>query len=244
MPQKNKVIFIALFLSVFTQAQPALPAEEVFPFQGRIKSGNINIRSDSTVSSEVIRVIERGECVEVVSELYDWYKIRLPQDAPSFIKKELVEPIDEKTAKVSGDIVNIRLKPDEASPILGKVKENEIVNILGEKGGWLKIEPVSNSFGWIHKKFVGKIPKKEIAQSPPAEEPLITVEGVIKPKVITSTATHKLIAADKSLFLLKGSKTSLNSLNSRKARITGKIIPSGSPEGPALIEIIKMEAMD
>lgn len=245
MAQKNKVIFGALFLFLFIQTSSNSFAQEAFPFQGRINSNNINIRSDSTISSEAICAINKGEPVEVVSGFYEWYKIKLPKNAPSFIKKDFVEPIDEKTAKISGNIVNVRLKPGNSSPILGKVKENEIVSILGKNGDWYRIEPVDNSFGWINKKFVRKEVKREAVIELNKEEQVVTVEGTIKPKVITGLASHKLITTDKAVFLLKGSSPSLNALNSRKAKIIGKIITPGTGgQGAPLIKVIKVEALD
>ncbi|MBM3246813.1 MAG: hypothetical protein FJZ13_05780 [Candidatus Omnitrophica bacterium] len=121
---------------------------------GKINANNINIRSDSTVSATTICKMNAGDDVEVVRETYDWYKIKLPASAPAFIKRDFAISIDEKTARVLKDNVNIRLRPDEASPILGRVNKNERVAILKDNNGWYKIEPTGNSFGWVHKKFV------------------------------------------------------------------------------------------
>lgn len=231
----------------------ACPAQEQSPslFQGELNDNNINVRSDSTVSSKVICVLNRGEPVEVVKESYEWYKIRLPKTAPSFIKKGMVMLIDDKAATVSKDNVNIRLEPNESSPILGEAGKNEVINILGESAEWYKIEPLSNSFGWVHKRFVNKTEAirriKEAGLPPekaPGDESLI-IEGVIKPygKVIKRLATHKLFTTDNKVFLLKGNKESLNSLNYRKVRVTGK--PDNSTGRKyTTIEIVKIEAID
>lgn len=189
--------------------------------------------------------------MDVVRQLYDWYKIRLPKTAPSFIKKDLVSLIDDKTGKVSKDNVNIRMGPDESSPILGRSGKNEVINIIGESAGWYKIEPLSNSFGWVHKKFVNKagtIRRVEEASLPPAKAPeddSLVIEGVIKPygKVIKRLATHKLFTMDNKVFLLKGNREGLNSLNYHKVRVTGKPIYSLDPKYTT-IEIVKIEAID
>jgi uncharacterized protein YgiM (DUF1202 family) len=150
-----RIFFISLFL--FVQLVHNIYAETSFPFRGEVNSNNINIRSNSTVNSEVVCNLNKGSPVEVVLELYGWYKIRLPKNAPSYIKKNLVGLINDKTARALKDRVNIRLHPNELSPILGRVNKNEIISILEDKGEWYKIEPVNNSFGWIHKKFVDKV---------------------------------------------------------------------------------------
>jgi len=272
------LLFILIPFICFAQNQDSLPQEltatpkhKSFLFQGEINANNINIRSDSTVSSTIICIANNGEPVEVMRESYGWYRVRLPKTAPSFIKKNLVTIIDEKTAKVIKDNVNIRLKAGESSPILGKADKNEVINILEERGEWYKIEPLNNSFGWVNKKFVNKadtINKKEevklaqeisakggpasgwkkenkIADEKASQEENATIEGIIKPygKVIKRIATHKLITADNNILLLKGNKGSLDSLNYHKVRITGKLIHPKNQKH-TIIEILKIEALD
>lgn len=147
----------AILLFVFLPLANYCIAEELFPFLGEVNNNDINIRSDSTVSAQTICLVNKGARLEVLSELYGWYKIRLPKTAPSFIKKSLTTPIDEKTAKLIANRVNIRLSADESSPILGMADKDQTVNILEDKGSWYKIEPINNSFGYINKKFIVKV---------------------------------------------------------------------------------------
>jgi uncharacterized protein YgiM (DUF1202 family) len=259
------------------QESTATPKHKSVFFQGEINANNINIRSDSTINAKIICIANKGEPVKVIRESYEWYKIRLPKTAPSFIKKSLVGLIDEKTAKVIKDNVNIRLNANESSPILGKADKNEVINIIEERGEWYKIEPLANSFGWVHKKFVNLAPqearvikpwggvdkadiinkreevklaqeiKKEnkIMDEKVSQDESVTIEGTIKPygKVIKRIATHKLITADNNVFLLKGNKGSLDSLNYHRVKVTGKLIHPKHPKH-AIIEIQKIEALD
>ena len=262
------LLFILIPFICFAQNQvpspqelAATPKHKAVLFQGEINANNINIRSDSRVGSKIICIANNGEPVEVIKESYGWYKIRLPKTAPSFIKKNLVGLVDEKTAKVIKDNVNIRLRPDESSPILGKADKNEVINIVEEKGEWYKIEPLNNSFGWVNKKFVDKadtINKREedklaqeikkenkIMDEKVSQDESVTIEGIINPygKVIKRIATHKLITADNNVFLLKGNKGSLDSLNYHKVKVTGKLI-NPKDRKHTIIEIQKIEVSD
>lgn len=248
-------IFIPLICLAGNQNSPPIL------FQGQINADNINIRSDSTVSAKIICIAHKGEAVEVVRESYEWYKIRLPKTAPSFIKKNLVTLFDEKTGKVIKDNVNIRLEANESSVILGQAENKEVINIIEDRRGWYKIEPMNNSFGWVNKKFVDKVDnankievveltqetKKEnkIANKKISPDEGISFEGIIKPygKVIKRIATHKLITLTNKVFLLKGNKSSLDSLNYHKVRVTGKVI-SRHNQKYTVIEILKIEALD
>lgn len=246
-------------------------AQESFPFKGQVNDDFVNIRSDSTTGAPVICVVKKGSRMDVVSEIYDWYKVRLPAQAPAFIKKPLVECIDStkvsepfgldsdtkafnrcQTAKVTKERVNIRLAPSESSAILGKADQNEIVRIVSETQDWYKIEPIQNSFGWVHKKFIVKAPAEERLKSAQIAkeevekaENVVVIEGTIKPhgKIFKQVATHKLMAQDNRVFLLKGDKKSLDALNGHKAKITGKIISNPSQKYPT-VEVKILEVVD
>lgn len=269
----NKLFPAALLLFILFSAANILWAGEPAPFTGEVNAGNINIRSDSTVNGQIICKTAKGQRLEVVSERYDWYKIRLPKQAPSFIKKNLVAAIEDKpadsfdklkatenglikSAKVIKDRVNIRLAPNETSPILGKVDRNEVITVLEDKGGWYKIEPVNNSFGWISSKFINVVRLPIAAANPePAQvqqqpipatgEKNTVIEGTIKPYgiVFKRPATHKLITGDNKIFLLKGNKKSLDQLNYHKVKVTGKPIGPDTQKYP-IIEIEKIEELD
>ncbi|MCM8780347.1 MAG: SH3 domain-containing protein [Candidatus Omnitrophica bacterium] len=108
-------LFSIVMLVVYILSFNLCFATEDSVFKGRISADNINVRTDSTVNAESICRINRGEIVEVIMELYDWYKIKLPKNAPSFIRKDMVSLIDDKTAKVIKTKVNVRLHPSESS---------------------------------------------------------------------------------------------------------------------------------
>jgi uncharacterized protein YgiM (DUF1202 family) len=239
------LIACLLVVSCAGSSFSAEDAKELYLFQGEVSSNNINVRTDSTAGSEIICKINRGEHIEVMAEQYGWYKIRLPANAPSFVKKELLEPIDEKTAKVIGNNVNIRLEPETSSAILGKLHENEKVKIVALQGDWYQIEPVPESYGWIHKSFVKKAAKDKIRLSKKAVivDDKITVEGIIRPKVFTRVAAYKLITEAEKVYLLRGDSEELRSLINRKVRISG-ILTDPSKQKYPIIAIEKIEALD
>lgn len=238
--------FIFITVAFFTLSISAF-ALETFPFKGEVNSDNINVRIDATTSAAVILTLNKADLVDVVLELYDWYKIKLPKNAPAFVKKNLIEPIDAQTGKVIKDRVNIRLKPEEASAILGRADKQEIVKIISIEPGWYKIEPTDNTCGWIHKKFIDKADLTKLLQKEAIQENNgnIAIEGIISPygKVLWRKATHKLIDKDEKVFLLKGDKNTLNTLNNQKVRITGCIIPPAKEKYP-LIEVTKIEKLE
>jgi len=256
---KVKAIFI-LFAAcfIFTKVEPAAAFSS---FIGQINSDNINVRVDATVSSAIVCTLSKGESIEVISEAYDWYKIRLPKKAPSYVKRDLVECINTNTvssspscisAKVIKNRINIRLGPSESTWILGKADKLTVVNILAEKGGWYKIQPIYNSYGWVNKKFISKgllakvkeaDPVKLVQKQNPSDQ--LVVEGRISPYgiVLWRKATHKLITPDNKTYFLKGNRKSLDRLNYQKVRVTGKLINPAENRHP-IIEINIIEALN
>ncbi len=260
-------LFFVTVLVFFLGARFVTCAFGFEPFQGKVIEDNINVRSDSTVLSALICNLSKPDQIEVIAQSYDWYKIRLPHNAPSFIKNDLLSNIDERTAKVLNDRVNIRLAPDKSAPIVGQVNKGEVVNIILRQGEWARIVPVNNSFGWIHKRFVVKCdpvasepsldaavktlptplsviqPLPETVTVIPVDE--IKVEGYVHPygRVIKRQATHKIISLDNQVFLLKGNRENLNSLTYHKARVSGKFITAAGSKYP-VIEVSKMEVME
>ena len=258
---KIKSMFI--FLAVCFILPGTVFADTFAAFTGQINAAGINVRVDATVGAEVICTLTKGELVEVVREAYDWYKIRLPKEAPSYIKKNLLEcnNVNADFAAVSGkclsakvikDRVNIRLAPSESSWILGKVDKDTVVNVIADEAGWYKIHPVYQSYGWVNKKFVNKevvaLQKQDALVKVTATPKLgdqVAVEGKVSPYgiVLWRKATHKLITSENKIYFLKGDRKSLDSLNYRKVKVTGKIISLTANKYP-IIQIDIIEALN
>jgi uncharacterized protein YgiM (DUF1202 family) len=252
-------LFILLNTPAFSQENKSVynkPEVKPLIFQAKALEDGVNVRIDSTTSSQIICTLKKDDYVDVVSELYDWYKIRLPISAPAFIKKDLVEKVDERSAKVTGNNVNIRLHATTKAAILGKANNNEIVFISEDRGEWYKIYPTLNTFGWINKNLVTKSarPKIEATKSILSFEKTqaikeekkvpFSVEGILKTKTFTTVATHKILTKERKVYLVVAApKVNLNPYNSKKVRISGKIISAPSEE-PPLIEAEKIEALN
>lgn len=259
----SKIRYILILLLVLFIFSNIASAEVFNAFTGQINATGINVRVDATVGAEVVCTLKKGELVEVVRELYDWYKIRLPKDAPAYIRKDLLEcnNVDGDfaagtgrcpSAQVVKDRVNVRLKPTESAWILGKINKATVVNIIAEQEGWYKIQPVYQSYGWVNKKFVSKevvlLPKQVVLVGEQVLVKLpeqLVVEGKVCPYgiVLWRKATHKLITSGNKIYFLIGDRKSLDSLNYRKVKVTGKIITPAANKYP-MIQVNIIEAIN
>ena len=255
---KYKIILV-VFVICFLPAAAAFGITSAI-FNGQINAENINLRVDARIGSAVICNLSQGELVEVVSEAYDWYKIRLPKEAPSYVKEDLLECLNSDTvtnlgkclgAKVIKDRINIRLAPSESAWILGKADKLTVVNILAKESGWYKIQPIYQSYGWVNKKFVSReivsLKKKETVELPVQgiqSSDFLVIEGTVSPYgvVLWRKATHKLVTSDNKTYFLKGNRKSLDSLNYHKVKVTGKLISPAASQYP-IIQVNIVEAL-
>ncbi|MCX5706633.1 MAG: SH3 domain-containing protein [Candidatus Omnitrophica bacterium] len=259
-------LYLACLILLFS-FNPAL-SKDGLPIEAEVNTDNINLRSDATANSPTVSTLKKGDKLEITAELYDWYKVRLPKNIPLYIKRALAKCINYKTilpegvtdintlpaeqikkcclsAIVTKDRVNVRLKPNELSPIVGNVKKNEVVNIRGGEGGWYKIEPLENCFGWIHKKFINKINTLPEQKPESKEEEITWFEGTINPYgvVYKRQGTHKFITMDKQIYLLRWDWATLNALTYQRVKIYGKIFKDAGEEYP-VIEIKTIEVIN
>lgn len=256
-----KIRITLILLVVFFVPVRAVFGATAVNFNGQINAENINVRVDATVGSALICSLSKGEPVEVISEAYDWYKIRLPKEAPSYVKEDLVEcfnsdPVTNPgkclSAKVIKDRINIRLGPSESSWILGKADKLTVVNILAKVNGWYKIQPIYQSYGWVNKKFISKetiVARKQETPALPAKDiqpsGSLIIEGTVSPYgiVLWRQATHKLITSDNKIYFLKGNRKGLDSLNYHKVKVSGKLITPSGNKYP-IIQVDMIEALN
>jgi uncharacterized protein YgiM (DUF1202 family) len=258
-------VLSALILFLIVLFEVAL-AQESFPFIAEVNSDNINLRSDSTASAYAIGVLKKGERLEVVQESYGWYKVRLPKTIPAYVKGTLASCINYNQSqpevdsqsclavKVLKDRVNIRAQASESSVILGVADQNEVITVTGQDGFWYKIEPITNSFGWVNSKFLDKVetgPGAKVVyntalnKDPSQGQENVVLTGIIKPygMVFGRPATHKLVTEGNNIFLLKGSRASLNALNNQKVRVIGKKLSNIKSKYP-IVEVKIIEVIN
>lgn len=257
MPLNLKIRITLIVLVVCLVASIAAFGATSVNFNGQINATDINLRVDATVGSAVICVLAKGELVQVVSEAHDWYKIRLPKEAPSYVREDLVEcfnpdPVTTPgkclSAKVIKDRINIRLGPSESTWILGKADKQTVVNILTKENGWYKIQPIYQSYGWVNKKFVSKeavLPEKQEAIKVIQPSDSLVIEGVVSPYgvVLWRQATHKLITSENKVYFLKGNRKTLDSLNYHKVKVSGKLISPAESKHP-IVGVNIIEALN
>lgn len=191
---------------------PAAAQEVSFPYVGQITGDGVNVRAGQSANFERVCQLEKGDDVIVVDKQFSWYKIQLPDKANSFIHKQYVQYLGQKTGGITADKVNIRAGAGIHFTTLGQLNKGETVTLEEELEEWYRIRPVPGSYGWVTGEFIAfksadtsayqealasRTPKEEvlekIAQELPAERTVTEDQDKDLPeaKEIISTATKK-----------------------------------------------------
>ncbi|AOV08757.1 N-acetylmuramoyl-L-alanine amidase [Sporosarcina ureilytica] len=145
----------ALFVARAMESKFKLSASNPQPTiigSGKSKVNNLNVRtSPSTSSGTVVGQLNQGEQFDVIDVHSNWVEIKY-YNRPAFISKakEYVEFLDADSKPVgapthlvkvkTGSLtLNIRTLPSINGAIIGTLKDSEVVEVYGEKNGWLLI---------------------------------------------------------------------------------------------------------
>jgi len=126
-------------------------ASPFIPFTGKITANKVRIRANADLDSPIISQINKDELVLVVGEKGNYYAVKPFEDSKVYVFRTYI--IDNV---VEANKVNIRLKPDNNSPILGQLKNKEKVNgsVYKKDGKWLEIAPPENVCFYISKEYI------------------------------------------------------------------------------------------
>jgi len=242
--------------------------QEKFPFYAAVVIEGVNVRTDSTINSEIIIKLNKGDAVLVAKEFYDWYRIALPKSSPCYVFGKYITAMSEKTGVINSDNVNVRLKPSTKSIILGKLKKGQSVNIISFTDNWYLIEPTLETYGWIHKSVVKaaeptnpNLPelsqKKEeitpntavIAEKKEEAKNNLSLEGIIYERgktlgLFRKKITHKLLTTNNVAYLLTGNKYKFNLYVNDKVRIKGYLITGLPNQEYPVIEVQELEKLN
>lgn len=148
-------------LSIFLVS--ACLVTSVYPYDRvTVTRDGINVRVDSTVSSQSLGYLNKGERLDMIDQNFEWVKIRLPRRFSCYVSVQYVNRITDALGRVTASSLNLRDKPSLDSNVLGKVQKGDRLTILEEVDGWYKVEGYPYLSGWVHGKFLeGIVPGEE-----------------------------------------------------------------------------------
>lgn len=146
---KKIKLFCFSFLLALTLISTASAAPNKIPYKGRINGSRVNIRGNSSINAGVLTQLQKDFDVTVIAEEGGWSKIIMPYGIATWVYAPLI-----KDNLVDRDSINVRSGPAVHYETLTKLKRGDVVNIIDEADGWVKITPPADVGGWVSTQFV------------------------------------------------------------------------------------------
>lgn len=148
-----RIIFLTgILLSTFSLARAQ---QTIFPFVGEIRAQDVNIRAGQSENFESLYRLSRGDKVIAVDQVFGWVKVHLPAQADAYISADFVKALSMARGVVTGKRVNVRSRPALDRFPLGQLKKGDEVVIRETlDGGWYKIVPPADFYGWIREDLI------------------------------------------------------------------------------------------
>ena len=254
---------VLCFLSTQTHAQ-----QEFFPFLAEVTGANVNVRAGQSRNFEKLSRLKKGDKVVVIDKSYSWYKIQLPLTANSFVSDKYILLEGRYAGMITADRVNIRAGSGINYSIIGQLSQGAKVKVLETTDGWVKIEPVPESYGWIKEDFL-TFKSKDITHSQmsvtdmkkeaisleldPVDE--LLPKDISKSQMVSAVGYltpyehrtddeiyYRLKSNGKLTYFLKGLRYALDEFRGFKVQIEGIVQSSQAQDEESLVvEVSKIE---
>ncbi len=109
-----------------------------------------------------------------------------PTSAPVAIQAVAATPISAPVAQkgiVNATALNVRAGPGTEFEIIGQLVLNECIDVLGEQGGWLRVQQDTNPPGWCSQQYITLVDACPVApqQAAAVEQPAAPAVAAVPP---------------------------------------------------------------
>ncbi|MBQ6553973.1 MAG: SH3 domain-containing protein [Firmicutes bacterium] len=118
----------------------ALTSNAFAASKGIINADDVNIRTQASTSSDVLKRLSTGVTVTVTANADGWYKLSTASGGTAYVKEDFVT-ITQADAVVTDAFVNVRVEPSMTSTVIGVVSEGESISVTGCVGDdWYSVD--------------------------------------------------------------------------------------------------------
>ena len=146
-----------------------------------VNTDGLNFRNGAGTSYSIIKVLNKGEKVEVISESNGWSKVkhdsRLGYVASQYIDKATT---NYTIKEVDTDGLNVRTGPSTSYATIGKLNKGTRVEVISESAGWSKIN-YNNKTAYVSSGYL-----KAVSTSTPDTKPEDTTQQYKEIKVVNT----------------------------------------------------------
>lgn len=156
-PKRILSTLLAFILCVGSLSVTVSAAGNVMHGIGFVNTNSLRVRSEANTTSKVIDTAPKNDCVVVISQKGDWYKVNYNLQE-GYMHKDYLDVLTKENAelgygKVNGSSVNIRAGAGTSYRTVAVASKGSKCYILGLNNGWYKVI-YNTSIGYIRSDFV------------------------------------------------------------------------------------------
>ena len=148
-----------------------------------VNTDGLKFRNGAGTSYSIIKVLSKGEKVEIISESNGWSKVkydsRLGYVASKYIDKTSTSYI---IKEVNIDGLNVRTGPSTSYTSIGKINKGTKVEVISENSGWSKIKYNNKaayvSSGYLKAVYTNESDKNEDTTEQYKEIKVVNTDGL------------------------------------------------------------------
>ena len=142
------------------------PKKETNKVKGKITATTLNVRSNPSLTSDIIGKLKEGEIISLLEEKKDWYKINFQQKTgwvfSKYVNKlknnekknESSEETESKIGKVNATILNVRSIPSLKGDIVSRLENGEEVKVISTQDDWTEIQLKNQEKAWVASRYL------------------------------------------------------------------------------------------
>lgn len=111
------------------------------PFSiGKVQATSLNVRKEASTTSNIISKLYNGNEVLIISNVQDWYKIRLTDGNEGWISSAYAGIVKEGIdGYVNADSVNLRQEASTQSSVVARLSKGAQLNVIEKTGDWYRV---------------------------------------------------------------------------------------------------------
>ena len=100
-----------------------------------------------TAKSSKLFVVNKGYPFEVVVTVEGWVKVRDANGAFSWV--EAARLTDKRTVMVKVPVAEVRVKPEDAAPVVFQAQQNVLLEVVNVAGSWIQVRHRDGGTGYV-----------------------------------------------------------------------------------------------
>ncbi|HHW60571.1 MAG TPA: SH3 domain-containing protein [Syntrophomonadaceae bacterium] len=180
--RRRQVKIIAL-ICIFTLIFPLAAMADT----GTITGSVLNVRSGPGTEYPVIGSLYQDTQVEVLDSQNGWYQIQY-RTLKGWVSGNYIDVKKSTQLRVTGSSVNLRSGPGTDYPVLGSVKQGDLLVLVAAGDQWHQVKTTAGTTAYISAQYVepvnGSVTPKPEPKPEPAPTPQPTPGKVAPPKIL------------------------------------------------------------